>query len=203
VIRNVRRPDLNQIEFWSGTENDIRSKPLTAPTPAKAADTAPSPAVPTGALMPLGASAQPATAVPAPVKRSVLTLAAPAEVKKGDIFSVSVNLKSEQALRGIPVQILYDKNVLEVIGADEGAFFKSDGAAISNTKVLEQTSGRAAIAVMRDAGDGVKGDGTAVSFRFKAIGTGVAEINIAPTKVIALEPAEPPLLPPAAKVTVK
>lgn len=32
IVRALRRPDLNQAEFWSGTENNVRNRPLTLAT---------------------------------------------------------------------------------------------------------------------------------------------------------------------------
>lgn len=34
IVRNIRRPDINQAEFWSGTEDDFRSRPLKNNPPA-------------------------------------------------------------------------------------------------------------------------------------------------------------------------
>ena len=217
IIRNVRRPDLNETEFWSGTENDIRSKPLAPmpadpanPAPAGAAAGATAPAAPTGSPGPApmppaaGAPGAPGAApAPAPLARPVLRIVAPAEVKAGDTFSVDVALKSEQALRGLPLQLLFDKKLLTALEPVEGIYFKADGAAVSKSKSVEQAEGRVAMAVMRNGVEGLAGDGAVVSFRFKALAAGNAELTLAPTSAIANGVPLPLAAPAPVRVSIK
>lgn len=200
IIRNIRRPDLDQTEFWSGTENDVRSRPLTLPAVAKAvaavagapgpvaAANPASPALPVDGYAVNGvdaaaASANPANpagpGAPAPGEAQVqaqaaLSLSAPAEVKIGDTFAVQVNLKAAKAVRGVPLQLQFSRDTLQIVDAEEGAFLKQNGAATSSTRTLEQAQGRASMAVLRNVADGARGEGTLMTFRFKAIAAGNA-----------------------------
>jgi general secretion pathway protein D len=189
ILRNIRRPDLNQTEFWSGTENQIRSRPLALPAqpkPAGATRTPPS--------APAAAEAPPAVSI---------KLLAPAEVKAGEVFSVQVNLTTATPLRGVPLQFEFTQKTLEVLDAEEGAFFKQDGAAVSQTKVLEQSGGRASMTILRNVAEGAKGEGTAMTLKFKALAAGIAEIRLASAKVIAGVPVAPAPPPAPARITVK
>jgi general secretion pathway protein D len=218
IIRNIRRPDLNQTEFWSGTENDVRSRPLMLPAVAKAAAAAagalPLPAAATAPGLP---SQSPAVAVlpintvdaaapgaaAAETPPAALTLAAPAEVKVGDTFAVKVNMKALKPIRGMPVQLQFSRNTLQVLDAEEGDFFRQNGVATSNTKMLEQAQGRASMAVLRNIADGAKGEGTMMTVHFKAIAAGNAEVQLVSAKAVAAEPIVLPPLPAAAKIVVK
>jgi len=219
IIRNVRRPDLNETEFWSGTENDIRSKPL-APLPDSASD-APGPAaVPTapalpGALAPqvpatgpgikpvIGNPAPGGTVPAAPLAPPSLSMIAPGEVKVGETFTVQVVLKSAQALRGLPLQLLFDKKLVSALDPEEGIYFKSDGAAVSKSKVVEQAEGRVAMAVMRNGVEGVTGEGTVVTFRFKALAAGSAALTLAPSNAVASGAPLAVASPAPARVTIR
>ncbi|WP_017879008.1 MULTISPECIES: hypothetical protein [unclassified Janthinobacterium] len=214
IVRNIRRPDVNQTEFWSGTENDIRSRPLTLPKvadPKAPADKAPgaanAPGAVNGPAINAPAGAVPAALVPlaapeAPAAAS-LKLVAPAEVKLGETFSVHLNVSATSPLRGMPVELVFNAKALEVLDADEGAFFTQDGAAISKTKVLEQNKGHASMAILRNIAEGAKGEGTAMTFKFKAIAAGPTQIRLASASAIAMPPVALPPPPPPTNITVK
>ncbi|WP_370593050.1 cohesin domain-containing protein [Rugamonas violacea] len=132
-----------------------------------------------------------------------LQLQAPQELKVGEVFSVQVNVKSTVALRGMPVQLEFSPQTLQVMDAEEGLFFRQDDAAISKTKTLEQANGRASMAVLRNGADGVSGNGTVASFRFKALAAGKAEVRISSARPIAGVAVAPPPLPEASQILVK
>lgn len=207
IVRNIRRPDLNQTEFWSGTENAVRSRPLLLPA-VNTAKPGEQPAAAPGAL---GAPATPNLPAPAaagtpgtepepPVK---LSLAAPAEVKAGDTFALQVNLKATAPLRGMPLQLQYSPQLLELVDAEEAGFFRQDGAETSKTKTLNQGPGMASMAVLRNSAEGAKGEAPAMSFRFKALAAGSAEVGIASASPIGTGPLPPLTLPAPLKITVK
>lgn len=217
IVRNIRRPDLHQTEFWSGTENEARSRPLTLTSQRKPANTpgngegaiqAGEPgatsalaaaSTPTGQSTVAGTVAQDAQTAPAAAS---LQLLAPAEVTAGEILDVQVELQSPTPLRGMPLQLEFSPQQLQILDAEEGAFFRQDGAATSSSKTLEQAAGLATLAVLRNKADGINGKGKIGSFRFKALKSGTAEIRLASVQVVgATMPA--PALPPVARIKVK
>ncbi|MDR7050141.1 general secretion pathway protein D [Duganella sp. 3397] len=209
IVRNVRRPDLNQAEFWSGTENDVRSRPLTLPPaekPAAAPGGATAPAVPgmPPAAAPMMAPGPEVMAIPAPpVQQVVVSMVGPKEVKAGDTFTVHVNVKSDTALRGMPVKLQYSPQSLQAIDAEEGAFFTQDGASASGSKALDQATGVATMAVLRNGAAGVKGEGTMASFKFKALKAGPGEIRVLSAKPVSVTPVEAPTSPTPLYIMVK
>jgi general secretion pathway protein D len=210
IVRNIRRPDLNQMEFWSGTENTLRSRPLMPPpsqkpkaVPAGAAGT---PGAPSGAgqAMPAvpGAPPPPPNGAAPDAPKFSLALSGPSEVKVGDVFAVHVNLKSDVAIRGLPIELQFPRQTLEVVDAEEGAYFGRDGAQVSKTKALAQAEGRAAMSLLRHPAAGLAGEGTVATFRFKALAAGSAGLTLAASKPISLEPIDAGA-PAAVKITVK
>lgn len=212
IIHNIRRPDLNQAEFWSGTENELRSRPLSLPAvepvPGNPADgAAPGPQTIPGlgaGLAPVPVMGPGALLAPAAAALSVasLSLVMPSAVAVGETFAVNVNLKSDQLIRGMPVHLQFDPAKLELLDAEEGVFFKLDGAAISATKVLGKREGKASMAILRNIADGIKGEGTAMTFKFKALTAGVASIGVESASAIAAQPVNLPL-PARSSLTVK
>lgn len=206
IVRNVRRPDLNQTEFWSGTENEVRSRPLAAPAQRKAAGTAPAPglsvnanpdAKTNAALNDPAGAAEPAP----PVSAIRLGFAGPAEVVAGEAFDVQLTIEADTALRGMPLQLRFPPGVLQIVDADTGEFFGA-AAAVSKTKTVDSAQGTVALAVLRNSADGIAGKGTVARFRFKAVAAGEARIELEGAKAVGS--AVPPLpLPKPLTVKVK
>lgn len=208
IIRNIRRPDLNQMEFWSGSEAILRSRPLTPSAPQKGTgvDTkANGPALPSSSAMPAAPNASRPVADATHDSQAPFTLGliAPHEVKVGDTFAVHVNVKTDVPIRGMPVELQFPRQTLEVVDAEDGAFLSRDGMQISKTKTLNQAEGRASMALLRVGGDGQKGEGTVMTFHFKALSAGPADIRIAMAKPVSPEPIVVPATPVSARVTVK
>jgi general secretion pathway protein D len=103
----------------------------------------------------------------------------------------------------MPVELQFPKGVVEIVDAEEGAFLGRDGTQVSKTKTLNQAEGRASMALLRFNGNGEKGEGTVMSFRFKALAAGTADIRVAMVKPVAPEPITVPATPVSTRVTVK
>lgn len=197
IVRNIRRPDLNLAEFWSGTETNFHSRPLTLAPRKKAS------AEPNAGAKPI---AEDNTTLPDPgaVEKSTaafLTLSAPTEVQAGETFSVDIQLNTATPLRGMPVQLQFDRQKLEIVDAEEGDFLCQGGALTSLSKALEQREGRASLVVMRQKSEELKGTGIFARFKFKAVSAGNAEIKLSSARAIANQPVAV-ALPAALQVTV-
>lgn len=212
IVRNIRRPDLNQAEFWSGTENDVRSRPLTLPAadkPAPGKAAAPVPVMPAAPGAPAGMAPVMAPlplqngAPAAAAQQVVLSMVGPKEVKAGETFTVHVNVKSDTPLRGMPLTLQFSPQTLQVLDVDEGAFFSQDGASASASKTLEQAKGVAKMAILRTGAAGVKGEGTMMSFKFKALAAGPGEIRVLSAKAVSATPIDAQTLPAPLRMTVK
>jgi general secretion pathway protein D len=216
IVRNIRRPDLNQAEFWSGTENNVRIRPLAVPRPSQATTQATAPASGPAAARPIGtdkpsdvavlASTPPSgvPAAPLPAGGLQLRLSAPPEAKVGEAVAVAVHVQADSPLRGMPVQLAYDKRVLELVDIEEGPFLKQDGAATSFSKSLQAGDGRATVGALRNGADGAKGEGVLMTLRFKALAAGAGEVRLLSANPIASgERIDAPAMPAPAAVMVR
>lgn len=209
IIRNVRRPDLNQLEFWSGSEAILRSRPLNPSTsqmnrngPSKPPEMAGRPMASPATLSNVpGATGENAQGEAKPA--FVIGLTGPKEVKAGETFTMHVNVKTDVPIRGLPIELQFPKQLVEIVDVEEGAFLGRDGTQISKTKTLNQKEGRASMALLRFNGSGEKGEGTVMSFRFKALASGIADIQVVLAKPVSLEPIAVPAIPISSKVSVK
>jgi len=201
VVRNVRRLDAAESEVWVGTEAQPRLRMLASLSqhPIEVAAIAP------GALRPAAREAgaqgaappSPDGASPAAATAPALQWSGPAKVKTGDTFVVRLALTTEQSLRGLPMQLAYSKDVVEVLGIDEGDFFKRDGVATSFSHAVNAAAGRATAGVLRNPATGVGGQGDVLTLRLKAVSAGAAELSVLEASPIGLAGpvARPAVLP--------
>jgi general secretion pathway protein D len=198
IIRNIRRPDANETELWVGTEAMTKLRPVGG-LRASASEAAPA-----------SVSAEPQRGGPAidaaaaAEAKPALRLSGPAEAKAGDVVAVQLSLESAAALRGMPLQFAYTRQRLSLLGADEGDYFKRDGAQTNFSSSGEAGDGRLRVGVLRTQATGASGQGPVVTLRFKALEPGPAEVVLLSAEPIGItQPALAPTLPPALHVEVK
>ena len=193
VVRSIRRPDLQSAEFESGTESNIGARPLqltggaaevlkaVATAPAAAGAVAPG-AGAASAVAPVNAGTAPAApaAKAAPAQQGALATGAvnlswkaPAQVKVGEQFSAVLSVNSQQALRGLPLLVGFDPQVMQVVSAQEGDFFKQAGGKSTFSQRVDGVQGKVFIAALREnpAGGeaGINGTGSVATLTFKAV----------------------------------
>lgn len=196
VMRSIRRPDLQSAEFESGTESNVGARPLqfsngTTDAPRAGAPAAVTPAATTGVSAAPGAGAASAVAAanaaPAPKATPVpasqqggpatgavsLSWQAPAQVKVGEQFSAVLRVNSQQALRGLPLLVGFDPQLMQVVSAQEGDFFRQAGGKSNFSQRVDGVQGKVFMAAVREnpAGGeaGINGTGSVATLTFKAI----------------------------------
>jgi general secretion pathway protein D len=233
VVRANRRSGLLLAEFDSGTANSIGAPPLRlmASTEApKGKSTAPATAGASGQASPAGTatpiasqttsqttttptpdgaqSAATVTPIPAPSSASAgsalnLSWQAPAEIKAGEQFSVILRLSSQDALRGLPLLIGYDPQLLQVASVQEGEFFKQGNAQSNFSQRIDPAQGKIFVAAIRQntggADNGINGAGTVAILTFKAIKAGTARLQLLSATP---EPARPVTAPPEQMIKI-
>jgi general secretion pathway protein D len=201
IVRNVRRPDSDEAELWIGTESAPRLRAISnraavlAPPPASGplAGVAPSVPVPIAASHTIPAQAGvPAGPLP------TLHLTGPASVKVGDIVRMRIELDSAVGLRGLPLQLSFDKDTLSLLMVEEGGFFSKDGETTSFTQTIQGADGVARAGVLRNSATPASGKGTVYTLQFKAIKPGTATVAVTGVNAISegndvVVPAPPPL----------
>ena len=196
IVRSLRRPDLMTAEFESGTEANIgaRALRLSVIEPEKVdskaavagpgtprfavANPAPQTVMPPAAALPT-----PATPAAAPAAGAIsLSWQSPVQVKVGEQFSAVLRVSSQSALRGLPLLLGFDPQLLQVVALQEGDFFKQGGAAINFNQRVDPAQGKVFVATVRQstAGNdaGVNGTGHLVTVSFKAIKPGAAKLQL-------------------------
>lgn len=220
IVRGLRRPDLQEAEFDSGTEATVgvaalrlatavaepaaaqpaAAQPAAAPT--KAVDprrlAAAAPAAPPGAPPPAAAVAPaPAPAVSqaaAPAWPVSLSWQAPAQVRAGEQFSATLRVASQGPLRGLPLLVGYDPKLLQVVKVQEAEFFKQAGGQTNFSQRVDPVKGKVFVAAVRQSTSGqdagVNGSGGVVTVSFKALKPATAKLQL-----LSVSPEPPPAAP--------
>lgn len=193
VVRNVQRPSAGAQEFDSGTESSIGGGGAAGGTPAAArppAGAAPArPAGLTGAPATTPPSSAPSS-TPAPVVDTAtagggvavgggvasaagnsvaLRWDAPAAVRAGDTFVVSVLARGDLPVTALPVVLSFDPQVLQVVAVTEGGFLRQGGATTSFTSQTDP-AGRISVTASRGGGTGAVNEAPAFTLSLKVLG---------------------------------
>lgn len=221
ILRNIRRPEANETELWVGTDALPR---LRLPAARAAAEPAsPSlagavqpaalagasampggPAVPSGPPMnvpmppPPGLAASAAgQAAPQPSAPMMLQWVGPSGARVGETVVLSLNLTAPPGLRGMPMELAYDAKRLQLVDAAEGDLLRRDGTPTSFTKAVDAVAGRVRLGLLRNQPMAAGGQGTLVVLRFKATGTGAAQVQLESVQPMAAYGSAPaPTVPP-------
>ncbi|HZW24344.1 MAG TPA: secretin N-terminal domain-containing protein [Gallionella sp.] len=156
VVGNHRYPDAREVEYWSGTESNLRSdllnmKPTSAVMvgPAGAA----SPAIP--AVRPQPAAVNPAAVNPAAAGSPVaagnpvasaqpqaFSWQGPSQAKVGDRISLTLNAPAQQGASGLGFLVGFDPTVLKAADVTEGNWLKRGDVPPVFSKSIDQASGQ-------------------------------------------------------------
>lgn len=163
LIRGVAPPSHVPTEFWSGTENNLRMKPLTL------ASAAPAERMVSDAGTSVIAAAIPAPAAEPKEEPVMLRWDGQGQAKVGGTVSLSIKVSSPQAVAGLPLQIKYDPAVLEAVDARAGDFMAQGNARTEFTKKIVAGSGMVFVTNSRTGAGGAKGEGDLLTIEFRAL----------------------------------
>ncbi len=183
IIRGVQRPDAQNTEFWSGTDDTLRSRPITlqptistlasntiAPKPAVVASDAPPPVTVAKASPANRPQAIPTPADTLPSGPPSLSWQGPTEAKVGDEFQVTVDAQSAEPLGTLSFTLGYDAAAMSVVKIDEGKLLQKNGARTIFTSKIDSATGHAFIYATRTGPRGITGQGSVAVITFKAAG---------------------------------
>lgn len=182
ILRSAARPDVSQAEMWVGTENFTRLRPR--PGARAAAGGSGKPAGPSAHPTTAGPSAAPAAQGASGSAETVASLPAnlvlkfmgPEAAKVGDVFSVALQATSGVPLAGLPMDLRFTPDKLQVLGVSEGSYFRQSSAASSFTHAVNANEGRVSVGLLSNAEKGVTGEGDVIVLRLKAMAQGKAEL---------------------------
>ena len=113
-----------------------------------------------------------------PEEASVLSSSfkGPAEVKVGDVFAVTLHVSSNALLVGLPLELGFPSEKVDILDISESAYFKQNGASTNFTKVVNNVAGRIGIGLLGLNAPGVSGEGELIKLQMKAKKAGDVEI---------------------------
>ncbi|MDR1276064.1 MAG: general secretion pathway protein GspD [Candidatus Accumulibacter sp.] len=168
LVRTIRRPDILNAEFDSGTETNLSSRSL-AMRPATVAprDTATNPR--NKARADTADKARPAAAskATAPKESVVLGWRGPSRIKAGERFSAVLNATSEAGIVSLAAMLGYDPEYLEVVGLTRGASPNGDADTGLSSRVYSAT-GRVFLSAS-GLSEALRGQGMIATVNFRAL----------------------------------
>ena len=180
ILRSAPHPDLGQAEMWVGTElaTKLRASPWS-----KAYATQNEKANPSGPESSKKSNASSPAVASGP---TYVSWRAPTDIKVGESFSVELHLSSGVPLRGVPLEIAFPAQALEVLEITQGSFFQQDEGTASFTHAVNTNTGRIGAAVLRSDSNGASGQAPILSLRLKAKTAGVAALSVTSFKPVSL-----------------
>jgi general secretion pathway protein D len=172
VIGKVHQPKASEVEYWSGTESNVHSRPVTLKQ-VKVAVTSnnaslASPAIQTeNAQQTVPVLAGTDTPDAAAVTPLVLSWQGPSQAKVGDKISLTLNTQSTQGVKSLGFLVGFDPNVLKAVDVIEGSFLKQGNSPSKLAKVIDQTSGQILVDLSSTAATGASGTGSVVAVVFE------------------------------------
>jgi general secretion pathway protein D len=199
IVRSAFRPDLATSEFESGTESRLRgrgaevgsasSAPASDPVPVRTEPRTMTPVpsiAPSPSSGPTSSSATPLSTdsatlpntspTPAPSPGGVALSVAraswsgPATLRVGEVFSVQLLARSDQALVNLQVAIGFDPKLMELLAVTEGGFMRQGDVATTFNQRVEGP-GQVVASVSRPGPAGATAQGTVLTLNFRAMAT--------------------------------
>ncbi len=208
IVRNIHRPEAELAAFWSGTDAELRSKPLTlqtagmvktstsasASTPpvrppvTKPAAVAPQPLPPMAKVNVAPPPAEAATPTPAAANALAFSLSGAAQAKVGEQFKLAINVQSDTKVASVPLLIGFDPAALEVVDVAEGDFLKQGGMQTDFSKEVDQSGGQVSIDVAQSGEGGASGKGSVATVTFR-VTAAQPKSQITVSSMMPLDPA--------------
>ena len=154
------------VSSWIPPDSESTTGQADRQRPPAVASTQRPPATPPVASAQPGAVPQSAAA-PAP-GRATLSWRVPETIKVGEDVKVELIVKTDDALRSLPLQVSFDPDALQFVEAQEGGFFKQGGEKTSFAHNVDQANGRLFVGITRSGSGGAKGEDGLITIVFRA-----------------------------------
>ncbi|MBV1777381.1 general secretion pathway protein GspD [Burkholderiaceae bacterium DAT-1] len=194
LIRGIPRQGPGAEMFWSGTDAVLRNKPLQLRIQPEGA------AAPVPGTQP-NATATPPASVPGEMAPQIvdsplrLNWQGPATLKVGEQAEYQLQLNSTAGLRGLPSQLAFDPQKVEIVSIREGGFFSRDGNQANFSYTIDPASGRIAIAAGGNQ-EATPGQGALLVVKVKAVVPGASSLSLeSVTPVGSSQSIQRPALP--------
>lgn len=173
IIRGMAPPPHIPTEFWSGTENNLKLRPLASiggTSNKSIGDAADRTA--TSRDTRAGNDSQPSSLdvdTTSVGKAPALSWEGAPQAHVGSTLVLKLNASSTEGISGFPLQVKYDPEVLELKEALAGDFMGQGGVSPEFTHRIVPGAGMVFLTQTRKSAEGAKGDGTVVELQFKVL----------------------------------
>ncbi|MEQ1668128.1 MAG: cohesin domain-containing protein, partial [Sulfuriferula sp.] len=186
IVANSRLPDAGAMEFWAGTEANVRSSPLLLRPLGTVALSS------SGGMAGARAQAAVAPRVATPVRAEpaaqplVLAWQGPNQAKVGDTVSLTVNIPPSPGMDSLGFLVGFDPSVLKAVDVAAGDFLKQNESSVNFTKSIDQVSGQILVDLSgAGAGaNGVNAGGSVATLMFEVV-TATPQTQITVSRVAA------------------
>jgi general secretion pathway protein D len=175
IVREHEINNLNEKAISVGTASAIELRRI-APLPMPVVS-----ATAVRSVAPISPAAAPATTQPGATPGMAGFGFDPPSIKqvKGATFTVNVLLSGVQNAHTVPLQVVYDPKLLQVMNVSNGGFLSQDGQAVALVHREDDSTGTMQITATRPPGaSGVSGQGTVVVLTFLAKSSGQGTLTI-------------------------
>jgi len=172
ILGRTSQPQSQNIEYWTGTESNIRSEPFLLKGIGAIDMSGQAPA------------AAPAGARPAPggsVQQRNQTLGfvwqGPSQARVGDKITVTLNGQSPlESVRSLSAAVNFDPAVLRAVDAVQGSFMRGNNV----TANFSRDIGSSSVSInLEDSGElGAKGPGSIAAITFEVVGEGATQVTL-------------------------
>ncbi|MBZ0068319.1 MAG: type II and III secretion system protein [Thiobacillus sp.] len=172
IVGSAGLPDVAEVEYWAGTESNLRSGPLITKALGSVAVSTSASEMPLARPRPIVAQRRNIQPSPqAPVTASPLTLSwqGPAQARPGETVSLTLNLQSQQAMSSLGLLVSFDPAVFKAVDVTEGGFLKQDNMQSTLNKTIDQASGQIFLDISGSGPEGASGTNSLVTLIFEAI----------------------------------
>jgi general secretion pathway protein D len=204
ILRSLKRQDLFEAEFASGTGAGISHDPLHFDfLPDTSGKPVTTPALPPAAVT---VSPVPAAAAATPTAAPRFHWAGPASVKPGELLTLELQVDAPQGLNSLPLTMGYDPAVLQAVSVQEGDVLHKAGIpSLFGSRIDPQQGHIQATLARQQAAAGPPASalaGSVLQVRFKAVkALSSTEVSLLGANMGGADPV--PALPVNTRITVE
>ena len=120
------------------------------------------------------------TAASAPMGSAIVSFDPPTlDQAVGSTFTVNVNLAGGQNVFSVPLQIMYNPRVLQLLNVSNGTLLSQDGQTVALVNRDDSMAGILQVTASRPPGtNGISGDGSVFTLTFQARAPGQSTLSI-------------------------
>ena len=179
IVRSVPYVSPQMLEFSSGTEGNLRARPISMQHNGSDALTLTAPPGSSGA-----SNTRPTTtpgATPAATSKPqtmTLTLEGSEELKVGEESLINLHIKADQPLLSSALQLGYDPKAIKIVEISEGNLMKRDGNQTTFSTRMDENSGRIFVGLSRAGNNGATGEGELIQLKVKGLAPAASSLKI-------------------------